>query len=143
VTILTKTDHDHIQQLMATYAYSIDTRDYDGLMACFTDDASTVYAGYSDVLNGKEQIRAHMKKSLDPLEATQHMFTNFIIETNGDMGTCKCDILAQHVQKGERYLAGGKYSVEVRRTSGKWQIAKVSARSVWSDGKRSMLPKSG
>jgi ketosteroid isomerase-like protein len=137
-----KTDYDELQQLMATYAYSIDTRDYDSLAACFMADATTVYAGHSDVLTGHDQILAHMKRALDPLDVTQHLFTNFIIDIQGETGTLKCDILAQHVCRGERYLAGGKYNVEVRRSAGKWKIARVSARSVWSDGNRALLPKS-
>jgi uncharacterized protein (TIGR02246 family) len=140
---MTKTDHEKIQQLIASYAYARDTRDYDSLMICFTSDATTVYAGHSDVLKGHEQIKAHMKRALEPLEVTQHLFTNFIIETDGDSGTVKCDILAQHICKGEKYMAGGKYDVDVRRSSDKWQIARVSARSVWSEGNRAMLPKSG
>jgi uncharacterized protein (TIGR02246 family) len=140
---MTKTEHDEIQQLMASYAYALDTRDYDGLMSCFTTDATTVYAGHSDVLRGHEQIEAHMRRALEPLDATQHLFTNFIIHTDRDTGTVKCDILAQHICRGEKYTAGGKYDVDVRRSSGRWQIARVSARSVWSEGNRAMLPKSG
>jgi ketosteroid isomerase-like protein len=140
---MTKTDHDEIQQLMASYAYAIDAKDYDGITACFTPDAATTYAGYSSMLTGHAEIRAHMKRALDALDVTQHLFANFIIDTEGDTGALKCDILAQHVRQGERYIAGGKYKVEVRRSAGQWKIARVSARSVWSDGTRALLPNSG
>ena len=138
-----KTDHEEIQELMATYAYTLDAKDYDGVTACFTVDATTAYAGYSHTLTGHAEIGAHMKRALEPLDVTQHLFTNFIIDVEGDRGELKCDILAQHVSQGENYLAGGKYNVEVRRTAGKWKIARISARSVWSDGNRALLPKAG
>lgn len=135
------TDHDEIRQLMAIYAYTLDTKDYDGVTACFTPDATTEYRGHSLLLQGHAQIGAHMKRALEPLEVTQHLFTNFIIDVEGDTGKLKCDILAQHVRQGENYLAGGKYDVDVRRVAGKWKISRVSAGAVWSEGNRSMLPK--
>lgn len=138
-----KTDREEIQELMATYAYALDAKDYEGVTACFTADATAAYAGYSDTLAGHAQIAAHMKRALEPMDATQHLFTNFIIEVEGDGGELMCSILAQHVCQGENYLAGGKYDVEVRRTAGNWKIARLSARSVWSEGNRALLPKAG
>ena len=140
---MTKSDYDQIQELMAIYAYSIDMRDYTKLASCFTADATTVYAGHSDVLRGRDAIIAHMKRVLDSLDATQHLFTNFVMDIQGDSAKMTCDILAQHVRQGARYLAGGKYQVEASRAGGKWRIGNVSAGSVWSDGDRTMLPKAG
>jgi SnoaL-like domain len=138
-----KSDYDQIQEMMATYAYSIDTRNYPGLRECFTPDASTVYAGHSNHLKGQDAIIEHMKRVLDSLDVTQHMFTNFIIDIQGDSAKLTCDILAQHVRQGERYLSGGKYKVDARRSAGKWLIANVSAGSVWSEGNKTLLPKAG
>jgi ketosteroid isomerase-like protein len=138
-----KTDYDEIQQLMATYAHALDAKNYDAITDCFTPDAITVYAGHSDTLKGQVEIGAHMKRALEPLDVTQHLFMNFVIDIEGDTGRCHCDVLAQHVRQGERYLAGGKYNVEVRRSAGKWKMSRVSARSVWSEGNKGMLPKAG
>jgi ketosteroid isomerase-like protein len=135
-----KTDHDEIRQLMAVYADAIDAKDYDAITACFTPDAITVYAGYSDTLRGPAEIEAHMRRALDQLDASQHLLTNFIIDVDEDNGLLRCDILAQHVRQNERFLAGGKYCVEIRRIAGNWKIARLTARTIWSEGDRAMLP---
>lgn len=138
-----KSEYDQIQEMMAIYAYSIDTRNYQALRECFTADASTIYAGHSNHLTGQDAIIDHMQRVLDALDVTQHMFTNFIIDIQEDSAKLTCDILAQHVRQGERYLSGGKYKVEARRAAGRWRIANVSAGSVWNDGNKTLLPKAG
>ena len=137
---MTGTEYEQIQQLMAIYAYAIDAKDYDAIAACFTPDAVAVYEGHSHVLRGQGEIVAHMKLALNPFDVTQHLVTNHIVDVEGGNGQLKCDVLGQHVRQGERLIAGGKYIVELRRTAGQWKISRLSARSVWSDGNKSMLP---
>lgn len=136
-----------MRELTAIYARAIDEKDYAAIAECFTPDAVAQYNGFSLVLNGREEIVAHMRKALDPLSATQHMFTNFIIEGDGASATLSCDILAQHLPGGttdrETYLAGGRYRVELRKAAERWQFAKLDAQSVWGMGSRDLLPKSG
>lgn len=141
---MTADDKEDIRELTALYARAIDTRDYDGIAACFADDAVAQYNGFSLVLTGRDEITAHMRKCLDPLEATQHMFTNFIIRGDSVAAQLNCDIIAQHVQgaDGQRqtYLAGGRYTVELRKDAGQWRFARLGAQSVWSMGSRELLP---
>lgn len=139
------TDREEIQELMATYAYTIDKRDYEGLRGCFSNDAVAVYRGHSNSLSGAETILAHMKLALDPLDETQHIFSNFIIRVDGDSARLTCDVLAQHVRHaatgGAKFLAGGKYEVDARRISGKWKMQRVSAGEIWGEGNKNLLPK--
>lgn len=141
---MTKTDREQIQELMATYANAIDVKDYDTVVACFLPDAAVEYFGYGQPLTGHSAILAHMKRALDTLDGTQHLFANFLIDIDGDTARLRCDILAQHwrrgVPGGETYMAGGKYTVELRRKAGRWQFARLNARSLWSEGNRSLLP---
>lgn len=144
---MTMTDRESAQQLMAVYARALDEKDYETIEQCFAHDASVQYTGFSAAMNGREEITAHMKKALDPLSATQHMFTNFIIEVDGDAAKLYCDIIAQHVtgagDDSEIYMAGGKYNVELRRRGEGWEFARLLANSVWGFGNREMLPRSG
>jgi 3-phenylpropionate/cinnamic acid dioxygenase small subunit len=144
---VTKTDWEQIYELLSRYAYTLDNKDYAGIAACFTDDAEADYPGFTDPLKGHDQILAHMRKALEPLEVTQHTYSNFIIETEADTGRLTCDIIAQHVHgrgpDAQTYLAGGKYRVEVRREGGAWKMSKVAARNVWGVGERGVLPKAG
>jgi hypothetical protein len=142
---VSKTDWQQIQELMSRYALAIDTKDYPAIAACFTAEGQAEYGGFTEPLKGREAIVAHMRRAIGPLSATQHIFGNFIIDAEGDKGRLTCDIFAQHVRgagaEAETYLAGGKYTVEVRRTAEGWQLDRVVARSVWGMGERNMLPK--
>ena len=138
-----KTDREQIEELTASYAGAIDGKDYTAIADCFAPDATVVYAGYSEDLTGHAAIVEHMRLALDPLDATQHLFANFIIDIDGDAARMTCDILAQHLCGGESYLVGGKYDVRLTKLGGSWKFARISARTVWSSGKRDMLPRTG
>jgi ketosteroid isomerase-like protein len=138
-----KSDYELIRELTARYAGAIDAKDYTAIAACFTDDACVIYAGYSDELQGIEEILGHMRRALEPIDVTQHLFANFIIDIEGDDAAMTCDILAQHLHHGETFLAGGKYEVGLAREDGNWKFARISARTVWSVGNRDLLPKAG
>lgn len=138
-----KSDYELIRELTARYAGAIDAKDYTAIAAFFTSDACVVYAGYSDELQGIEAILAHMRRALEPMDVTQHLFTNFIIDIAGDAAEMTCDILAQHLHGGETFLAGGKYAVSLVRQASDWRFARISARTVWSIGNRDMLPSAG
>lgn len=138
-----KTDREQIQELTAIYASAIDGKDYEGIAGCFAPDAVVSYAGYSDELKGHAAITDHMRLALDPMDVTQHLFANFIIDIEGDAAGMTCDILAQHVRNGENYLAGGKYDVRLAKLGGSWKFSRISASTVWSSGNRDMLPVAG
>lgn len=136
-----KGDYELIRELAARYAGAIDARDYTAIAACFALDAQVIYAGYSEELQGHEAIIGHMRRALEAMEVTQHLFANFIIDIEGEDAAMTCDILAQHLHDGETFLAGGKYEVELSRTGENWKFSRISARTVWSAGNRDMLPR--
>ena len=138
-----KDDYELIRELTARYAGAIDARDYAEIANCFAPGARVVYAGYSEELQGEDAIIAHMRRALEAMDVTQHLFANFIIDIEGEGAEMTCDILAQHLHEGETFLAGGKYAVRLARTQGRWKFTRISARTVWSMGNRDMLPKAG
>lgn len=141
------TDREAIQQLVAIYARALDARDYKTIADCFAPDAEAEFVGFSGPMEGREAIDAHMKKALGPLAITQHMFTNFIIEIDGDSATLYCDAMGQHVtgagDDAVTYLSGGKYNAEMRRREGHWHFQHLVARAIWGMGDREMLPHKG
>ena len=142
-----KSDRDQIQELMAVYAGALDCKDFDRIAACFLPDAVVEYTGFSGNTEGRSAIIDHMKLALGPLDATQHLFANFIVDIEGNNARLTCDIIAQHVLQGapggDTYLAGGKYHVLLEKPDGEWRFARILATSVWGDGNRDMLPKAG
>lgn len=142
---MTKANRDLIQERMAHYAAAIDTKDYGGIADCFFPDATVDYAGFTRPLQGIDPIIAHMRDSLAPLDAMQHIFSNFIIDISGTEARLTCDILAQHIRQGlpggDSFMAGGKYDVRLRKVGGDWKFTTIAATTVWSSGNRSLLPK--
>jgi len=138
-----KSDYEQICELTAIYAGAIDRKDYDAIADCFAPDAGVIYTGFSEELRGAEAIMAHMHLALESMDATQHLFTNFIIDIAGDAGVMTCDILAQHLHGGETFLAGGKYDTRVAKVAGGWKFSRISGTTVWSLGNRDMLPRTG
>lgn len=138
-------DREKIQELMATYAFSIDNKDYDMLATCFTHGAITSYRGGAFTLTGGDQIIAHMRKVLDALDATQHSFSNFLIKIDGEVATFTCNMQAAHVKRGapggDEEIAGGQYSVEARRNADGWKIARIAGRRIWATGNHNLVPK--
>ena len=144
---MTLTDREQIQQLVAIYARALDARDYETIADCFALDGFAEFVGFSGPMTGRDAIDAHMKKALGPLAITQHIFTNFIIEIDGDSATLYCDAMGQHVagtgEDAETFLSGGKYNAEMRRRDGRWQFQKLVAKAVSGTGDREMLPHKG
>ena len=132
---------------MAVYAGALDCKDYDRIAACFLPDAAVEYGGFSGKTEGLTAIVEHMKLALGPLDVTQHLFANFIIDIEGNNARLTCDTIAQHVLRGapggDTYLAGGRYDVLLEKLGGEWRFAHIFAKSVWGDGNRDMLPKAG
>jgi ketosteroid isomerase-like protein len=140
---VTKPDHQLIQERMAHYANAIDAKDYAAIGDCFTDDAEAKYSDFSSLLIGRKTILAHMRKALEPLGVTQHIFGNFIVDIDGYAATASCAIIAQHLAagaEGRTYLSGGQYTLKLRRAEGEWRIGSAMAREVWSIGDRTLLP---
>ncbi len=136
-----KSDYELIRELTARYAGAIDAKDYTAIAACFSPDARVIYAGYSEELQGEDAILAHMRRALELMDVTQHLFANFIVDVAGDEAAMTCDILAQHLHGGETFLAGGKYETRLVKADTGWKFTRISARTVWSSGNRDMLPK--
>ncbi len=140
-----KSDRDQLQELMANYANAIDSKDYDGVMNCFAPEGTATFAGFSNSLKGNRAVRDHMSASLELLDATQHLFSNFIIDVDGDHARLSAGIMAQQVRRGapggDTYMAGNTYKVEARRVTGEWKIRSATLGPVlWGDGNRNILP---
>jgi uncharacterized protein (TIGR02246 family) len=139
------TDPQAIRQLIASYAFAIDAKDYDGIAACFWPDATFTYEHRP--FTGHAEIVTLMKNAVEPLDGTQHIFTNFIIHFDGDTARVTFDGLAQHWHRGtvggDTFMAGGKYKVQVRRVLGHWKIARASASAVWSAGNPALFEHTG
>jgi hypothetical protein len=132
------TDREQIQDLLVRYATGLDSRDWDLLASCFTEDGVADYGDLGGVNEGRGAIVSLCSGVLSGLDASQHMITNMIISTDGDSGRAVCYFQAQHVFRGtpggDNYLVGGTYRDRLVRTGGEWRIAHRTLEGTWFDG---------
>jgi uncharacterized protein (TIGR02246 family) len=137
-------DHEAIRQLVAIYASALDRKDYGGIAACFTPEAVVDYGDAGPKLQGRKAIAELMRSALEPLDVTQHFFTNFIIRLDGDTANLECDVLAQHLRQGmpegETLLVGARYQVQLVSAADSWLMEHVHERIIWADGNRALVP---
>lgn len=112
-----------ISELIARYCFTLDLRDLDGLMACFTDDAKFRRSDGS-FESGKEKLRQYYIDNLKIMGPTLHSPQgNLIVEFTGpDTAASRHYGLAEHAVDDELVLAAMTYHHEYRRVDGSWLI---------------------
>jgi hypothetical protein len=126
-----------IVELTHRYCWALDSRSWDLLDQVFVPDATAELRSTS-VLEGRDAIRERIRRSVAPLDATQHTVTNHMIEIDGDSATSRCYLHSQHVRHtaegGVLYVIAGRYEDRLVRTSVGWRIAFRRLVEVWHDG---------
>jgi len=130
---------EHID-ILNRYAYALDTRDWPGLAALFTDDA--IFAarrllgsgsGEADAfsLTGRDKLVETIAAIISSLSATHHMMSNYIvdIEPSGAVATASCHFRAYHAGAGERaHLfeeSLGRFDLKTVRVGSGWRIQRM------------------
>jgi hypothetical protein len=131
-------DRDLITETMANYGWAVDTRDYSLLRRTFTAETTVAYSRFGRPIRGIDELEAYLRTTLAPLDATQHLFANFVITHENDRGHFRCVVQAQHVRGGDRFTVGGSYEIDVVREDG-WRIAKMDFWPTWLSGDPAVL----
>ena len=130
-------DRIEIAEGLARYAHALDERDWKRLASCFTDDAVGDYGPIAQC-QGYAQIEALCRRSLEPLDASQHLVGSIEIELSGDSARSRCALQSQHVKRGceggDNYIIGGTYRDEWVRTPEGWRIRRRELRVSWTEG---------
>ena len=139
-------DRQEIENLLVRYTIALDTRDWELLSTCFTEDARYRFGHAGDVA-GFEAIKEVCSRSLDPLDASQHLVGAAHVEIDGDTARSRCSFQAQHVRRaaegGRNYIVAGTYVDELRRTGSGWRIEFRELERVWTDGNPAVLGRAG
>lgn len=115
---------DEIVERLADVATALDTRDWDGLGALFTESAT----GYG--ATGREAIVERVRDHLGGCGPSQHLLGNHRVETSpdGDPDRARSRTYGRVLHLGAGDLAGltyecfGEYTDEWTRTDRGWQI---------------------
>jgi 3-phenylpropionate/cinnamic acid dioxygenase small subunit len=131
-------DRMEIIDTINRYATSVDTRDWDLFLTCYTDEmnADMVSIGFHEPIDMRaEDFLEIIKQAVDPYESTQHLISNHVIHINGDNATCVCYLQAQHFRQDEdgahALLIGGYYANSLVRTPEGWRINKYKVVKTW------------
>lgn len=134
-------DKHEIADLCARYAFALDQRDWPALRACFTDAPVFVHPGGR--IEGVAGIVERARGALEPLDASQHLLGNVLVELDGRDARSICYFQAQHVRAGtpggERYIIAGSYADRLVRTPQGWRIVERVQAYLWRDGNRTVV----
>lgn len=142
ITTQTLIDRAAISDVFHNYATAIDTRDWDLLRSCFTDDLEADFAAMSpgNIITGGDKWTGQIRRTIEALDATQHIITNHVHVIDGDHSHSRSYLQAQHVLRGEagapdiHYLIGGYYLYNMLRLAGEWKIRRYSLTITWTTG---------
>ena len=130
-------DERDIVALAARYCRALDTKDWPLLSDVFLPDA-TAELGVPNRLEGIDAIRHRIRTALEFLDDSQHLVGNHEVTVDGDTGTHRCYLQAQHVREvpdgSPNYMIAGRYEDRVRRTPEGWRIAHRTLTVMWSEG---------
>jgi 3-phenylpropionate/cinnamic acid dioxygenase small subunit len=133
----TLTDREEIFDLAVRYATALDSRDWQLPRTCFLPDVVVLYEGVGEV-EGYEGVEDICRRALEPLDASQHILSNFVIDLRGDEADFSCYLHAQHVKQaveGEPlFVVAGQYTDLHRRTDEGWKIARRRLATWWTSG---------
>jgi ketosteroid isomerase-like protein len=136
-------DQQEIADLCTRYTLGLDAKDWDRVRSCFTDAAVFVHPGGR--IDGVDGIVDRARGALEPLDASQHLLGNVLVEVAPDGTTARCTsyFQAQHVRAGapggDTYVIAGSYTDTLTRTADGWRIAERVQAYLWRDGNRAVV----
>ena len=135
-------DREAIVAICVRYATALDSRDWPLLRTCFQPDVVGEYEGIG-TLDGVDAIESVCRGALEPLDASQHLLGNHVVEVTGDDAVHSCQLHAQHVRAGaeggDLYVVAGSYTDRLRRTPDGWRITHRRLAVTWTDGNPAVL----
>jgi len=123
-------EEDKIKKLQYQYARAVDLHDYQLLLDCFTETIAVDFTDYLpearfDDLPAKDWVNM-VRQLTEPLDATQHLMSNFDIEIQGDTASALIYLRAMHYlpnNRGENHAeCGGYYQNTYKKIGNLWKI---------------------
>lgn len=120
-----------IGRALNRFARAMDARDWQGLLAILTDDATGELG--EGPLDSPAAIVGTIRRYLDHCGPTQHLLGNLLVELDGDHATSRCYVsdmhLGQGAAAGESFFTLGDYHDRWRRVDGEWRLAHRTKRA--------------
>ncbi|MBO00628.1 MAG: hypothetical protein CL438_08220 [Acidimicrobiaceae bacterium] len=130
-----------IVDLTIAYTWIIDHGPRENLREIFTENA--VFIIDTRHLNGIDEIRGKIERTLGGLSSSQHIVSNHQVSIDGDTATSRCYLHAQHTltgtEGGDNYVMAGRYIDKLVRVDSEWRIAERQLMLDWTEGNNRVL----
>lgn len=127
--------------LQCRWADALDRRDWQAVLACFSDDATADLPRTGRHSDPETMLRS-IRSVVERLDATQHHLSNHLVNRGPEGLVVQCYVLAQHVRTidGEAALFtfGGRYTDHLRDGE-RLTIVHRRLEVLWSAGASSIL----
>lgn len=131
---LTADDRFAIQDLLARYAWALDTGDVEGLVACFTPDARLVEEVFEepDVWEGHDDIRrlSEHYRNAPGFPGRQHHLSQLVLEGDAERCNAKAFALVSECRGEPPFLIRftGYWDDVLVKADGRWLIKERTVR---------------
>jgi hypothetical protein len=144
-------DRAEITDAVVRMGWLLDRRDWAGLRELFTE---RVYTDYTALWGGTPQegavddllstsAQGSWRRTMDGLEATQHLITNVLVEVSGDEARATANVLGVHRLPNPHgsplWTVGGTYDFGLVRTAAGWRIRAITQGLSWVEGNQQVL----
>ena len=130
-----------IIDLTIAYTWIIDHGPRERLREIFTEDA--VFIIDTRHLNGIDEIRGKIERTLGGLSASQHIVSNHQVSIDENTATSRCYLHAQHTlngtEGGDNYVMAGRYIDKLIRVGDEWRIIERKLILDWTEGNPKVL----
>jgi ketosteroid isomerase-like protein len=130
-------DERDIVAVALRYCRALDTKDWPLLADVFLPEATADLASPVH-LEGIDAITDRIRTALQHLDESQHLVGNHEVTVDGNAGTHRCYLHAQHIRAatdgGPHYIVAGRYEDRVVRTDAGWRIAHRTLTVMWTEG---------
>ncbi len=134
-------EKQRIIDLTIAYTWIIDHGPLERLQEVFAEDA--VFIIDTRHLNGIDEIRGKIERTLGGLSASQHIISNHQVSIDGDTATSQCYLHAQHTlsgtERGDNYVMAGRYIDKLVRVNAEWRITERKLMLDWTEGNPKVL----
>jgi 3-phenylpropionate/cinnamic acid dioxygenase small subunit len=129
----TLADRLEINDLLTTYATSVDDKDWTAYRNVFTPDAFIDYESAGGVKGSVDEVVAWMQETMAGFPMTQHLVANVKVQLDGDTAKVRAMFYNPMQLPGmaEQSCCGGYYHHELVRTSDGWRSRSLREDNVW------------
>ncbi len=130
----TLADRIEINDLLTTYATSVDNKDWTLYRSVFTPDAFIDYESAGGVKGSLDEVVAWMETTMAAFPMTQHLVANVGVELEGDTAKVRAMFYnPMQMGNGKNFWCGGWYNHELVRTPDGWRSQRLVEESAWFD----------